>query len=187
MGWRTVARLIDDDLLAGFPPAQAMVLVVLAHMEHGERGAFPSERQLAERSHTSRETVRSALKGARERGLIVVEGRASRGTPIYRFTGTPTVPVTPHLTGTAVVPVTENVWSNLTPSTGLICLAGKEPGIEPGTTTPPTPPPSGGISRPRKSRRRRPVGPTMPTPEQAAAINAAYEQRAALRLAAVSG
>lgn len=72
MAYKTVAALIDRDLLAGYTHAQALVLIVLAHHERADGGdAYPSERRLAEMAHTSRNTVRGALALAEQRGLIV--------------------------------------------------------------------------------------------------------------------
>ena len=123
MGWKTVARLIDDNLLAGYTPAQALVLIVLAHHE-GTDGAYPSERRLAAIAHCSRNTVRGALGLAEKRALIAPYA-SHRRTTKYRFTGSTTEPV-----GSSDWLNPRQQLAQPTTATGSLCLARNGTGTE---------------------------------------------------------
>jgi hypothetical protein len=128
VGWKTVARLIDDDLLADYGHAQARILTVLAHHEGREHGSFPSERRLAALSHTNRRTVRATLALAVKRGLIVEDGLEGRSVVVYRFTGAARV----HQSAATTGAVSTHRLVHSEHATGAVSLACIEPVVEQG-------------------------------------------------------
>jgi DNA-binding transcriptional MocR family regulator len=85
----TATRLLNRDVLDGYPPNERLVVLTLALMASAKDGAYPSDRTLARKTGTSRNTVRAALDRAEADGVIerIVEraDQRSRSIIVYRF------------------------------------------------------------------------------------------------------
>jgi len=78
-------RLLNRDVLDGYPPNERLVIFVLALMANAKAGAYPSDRTLARKTGTSPNTVRAAKAHAKDDGIIEGTGESYRSTVIYRF------------------------------------------------------------------------------------------------------
>jgi len=74
-------RLLNRDVLDGYPPNERLVIFVLALMANAKRGAYPSDRTLARKCGVGRDTVRMA-KARAEKDGVITRAVAKRGSAV---------------------------------------------------------------------------------------------------------
>jgi hypothetical protein len=85
----SATRLLNRDVLDGYPPNERLVIFVLALMENSKAGAYPSDRTLARKCGVGQDTVRAAKARAEADGVICravpPEDQPPRTTIVYTF------------------------------------------------------------------------------------------------------